>query len=215
MLGPKPQTLYQFCSSFGIRLKTTLTRPPSIPATKAPGASLGPNLRFPLPLNCSSINVTPAKAAVAGTDTDSAAAEAHVTTAAGFVETVSACAANERSADVRIPLGGGLKDASTDLRTSLGGVLEFAQDPRAGVPAVPELLNRIVTLVITTTAAEMPADDDALGVDGKNCNDNESSLDMRIPPSSAGADPTHPQGATVIMRGLDSYRHHALMAAWT
>ena len=94
-----------------------------------------------------------------GTDADKAAAEAHVTTAAGFVEAVSACAAFERSADVHIPLGAGLKDASTDLRTPLGGVLEIAQDPRPGVPAIPELLNIIITPAITTTAAEMPADD--------------------------------------------------------
>ena len=74
------------------------------------------------------INFTPAKVAVEGTGTDRVAAEAHITTAAGFGETVSAGAANETLADTRVPLGGVLKDGSTDVCIPLGGVLEIAQD---------------------------------------------------------------------------------------
>ena len=74
------------------------------------------------------VNVIPAKVTVEGTDTEGAAAGAHVTTAVGYGETALACAAKERSDDVRIPLGGGVKDGSNDARLTLGGVVGITQD---------------------------------------------------------------------------------------
>ena len=72
------------------------------------------------------------------------------------------------------------------------------------VTNVPELVNIIVTPAKIATAAEIAAGDADLAMNGKSCNDNDSLLDMRIPPSGVVADPTHQQGAADIMRGLDS-----------
>ena len=97
-----------------------------------------------------------------------------------------------------------LADKATTMKVSRT-TQKAASEKTAEAASGKGATDMLATVFNDTTAA-------GLVEDGKSCTDKDKSLDMRIPPSGVGADPTHhhgatsiaTQGAAAIMREFDS-----------